>query len=81
MLEIARNHPLVLKNPEPFVSFANFGPAALEFEIRIFLSDILNGLRVQNDIRFAVLDALRGSRDRDSIDAAHHAADGGGPDA
>ena len=58
MLEIARNHPLVLKNPEPFVSFANFGPAALEFEIRIFLSDILNGLRVQNDIRFAVLDAF-----------------------
>jgi len=58
MLEIARNHPLVLKNPEPFVSFANFGPAALEFEIRIFLSDVMNGLRVQNDIRFAVLDAF-----------------------
>jgi potassium efflux system protein len=58
MLEIARSHPLVLKNPEPFVSFANFGPAALEFEIRIFLSDVLNGLRVQNDIRFAVVDAF-----------------------
>ena len=58
MLEIARAHPLALKNPEPFVAFLNFGPAALEFEIRLFLSDVLNGVRVQNDIRFAVLDAF-----------------------
>ena len=33
LLDIAKSHPLVLKNPEPFVLFANFGPAALEFEI------------------------------------------------
>ena len=58
LLDIARNHPLVLKNPEPFVLFANFGPAALEFEIRVFLADVLNGSGVQNDIRFAILDAF-----------------------
>ena len=56
MLEIAREHPLVLKNPEPFVLFVNFGPAAMEFEIRVFLADVTNGSGVQNDIRFAVLD-------------------------
>ncbi|RWM23270.1 MAG: mechanosensitive ion channel family protein [Mesorhizobium sp.] len=56
LLEIARGHPLVLKNPEPFVLFTNFGPAALEFEIRVFLADVMNGNIVQNDIRFAVLD-------------------------
>ncbi|RUX49050.1 mechanosensitive ion channel family protein, partial [Mesorhizobium sp. M4A.F.Ca.ET.050.02.1.1] len=56
LLEIARSHPLVLKNPEPFVLFANFGAAALEFEIRVFLADILNGNIVQNDIRFAIFD-------------------------
>src|SRR6185312_9605413 len=56
LLEIARSHPLVLKNPEPFVLFANFGAAALEFEIRVFLADIGNGSSVQNDIRFAVID-------------------------
>jgi small-conductance mechanosensitive channel len=56
--EIARGHPLVLKNPEPFVLFTGFGPAALEFEIRVFLADIMNGSTVQNDIRFAVLDAF-----------------------
>ncbi|RWE56363.1 mechanosensitive ion channel family protein [Mesorhizobium sp.] len=58
LLEIARGHPLVLKNPEPFVLFTNFGPAALEFEIRVFLADVMNGNIVQNDIRFAVLDVF-----------------------
>ncbi len=56
LLEIARAHPMVLKNPEPFVLFSNFGAAALEFEIRVFLADVLNGSIVQNDIRFAIFD-------------------------
>ncbi|SDA44924.1 mechanosensitive ion channel family protein [Mesorhizobium qingshengii] len=56
LLEIARNHPLVLKNPEPFVLFSNFGAAALEFEIRVFLADVMNGNILQNDVRFAVLE-------------------------
>lgn len=56
--EIARSHPMVLKNPEPFVLFANFGATALEFEIRVFLADILNGNSVQNDIRFAILETF-----------------------
>jgi small-conductance mechanosensitive channel len=58
MLGIAREHPLVLKNPEPFVLFVNFGPAALEFEVRVFIADILSGNTVQNDIRFAILEAF-----------------------
>ena len=61
MLDIARAHPLVLKNPEPFVLFANFGNTAMEFEIRMFLADILNGSIVQNDVRFAVLEAFEAS--------------------
>ncbi|MGN6143169.1 MAG: mechanosensitive ion channel domain-containing protein [Mesorhizobium sp.] len=61
--EIARGHPMVLKNPEPFVQFTNFGPAALEFEMRVFLADITNSGTVQNDIRFAILDAF----DREGI--------------
>jgi len=56
--DVARNHPLVLRNPEPFVAFANFGPAGLEFEVRVFLADILNGGTVQNDLRFAILDVF-----------------------
>ncbi len=59
LLDIARNHPLVLKNPEPFVLFAGFADSALNFEVRVFLSDVGNGAIVQNDIRFAILDAFR----------------------
>ena len=55
---IVRSHPLVLKNPEPFVAFLNFGPLSLEFEIRFFLADILNGNVVQNDVRFAILEVF-----------------------
>ncbi|WP_048646498.1 mechanosensitive ion channel domain-containing protein [Nitratireductor soli] len=58
LLEIASEHPLVLKNPEPFVLFAGFGDSSLDFEIRVFLSDILTQLKVQNDIRFAIVDAF-----------------------
>lgn len=58
MLDIVRSHPMVLKNPEPFVLFANFGPAALEFEMRFFLADLLGSNTVQNDVRFAVLEAF-----------------------
>ena len=58
MLDIARSHPMVLKNPEPFVLFVNFGPAALEFEVRFFLADVLASNNVQNDIRFAILETF-----------------------
>jgi small-conductance mechanosensitive channel len=58
LLEIVQKHPMVLKNPEPFVYFVGFGASSLDFEVRFFLPDILNQLRVQNDIRFAILDAF-----------------------
>lgn len=64
MTEIAKSHPLALKNPEPFVLFLNFGPAALEFEIRLFVADILNQNAILNDIRFAILEAF----DRENIE-------------
>jgi potassium efflux system protein len=58
LMEIARSHPLVLKNPEPFVLFAALADSSLNFEIRVFLADINNSVIVQNDIRFSVLDAF-----------------------
>lgn len=70
---VVRSHPLVLKNPEPFVVFLNFGPAALEFELRFFLADILNANVVQNDIRFAILEAF--DRERIEIPSTPRAVD------
>ena len=61
---IVREHPLILKNPEPFVAFTNFGESSLDFEVRLFLADVMNGGIVQNDIRFAILEAF----EREGID-------------
>jgi len=58
LLELARSHPMVLKNPEPFVLFAGFGDFSLNFEVRVFLADVMNGGIVQNDLRFAILELL-----------------------
>jgi hypothetical protein len=44
---------------EPFVLFANFGQSSLDFEIRLFLADITNSVIVQNDVRFAVVEAFK----------------------
>ena len=58
LLDIAKGHPMVLKNPEPFVLFSDFGDSSLNFEVRVYLADVMNQMTVQNDIRFAILDAF-----------------------
>ncbi|ROT95908.1 DUF3772 domain-containing protein [Histidinibacterium lentulum] len=40
LLDIARQHPMVLMNPAPFVHFKGFGESSLDFEIRAILRDI-----------------------------------------
>ncbi len=59
LLQIAREHPQVLRSPPPDVAFRNFGTSALEFELRFFLAntDIIQAVR--NDIRMRILDAFR----------------------
>jgi potassium efflux system protein len=37
LLELAREHPLVLPDPEPSVVFAGFGSGALRFDLRVFI--------------------------------------------
>jgi small-conductance mechanosensitive channel len=59
LLEIARNHPLVLTMPEPNVGFQSFGDFALNFELRFYLSDLFQGGPVRNDIRVAIIERFR----------------------
>mgnify|MGYP005806295773 CR=1 FL=1 len=59
LLEIANAHPLVLKTPEPFVAFLGFGDFELNFELRIYLADLLTGTAVRNDIRLAIFERFR----------------------
>ncbi|MGH6860554.1 MAG: mechanosensitive ion channel family protein [Phyllobacterium sp.] len=56
LMEIARSHPLVLKNPEPFVAFKALADSTMEFEMRVHLADLSDSGTVQNEIRFALVD-------------------------
>jgi potassium-dependent mechanosensitive channel len=59
LMDIGRTHPLVLKNPEPFVLFQAFADSSMNFELRVHLGDITQSPIVQNDIRFAILQRFR----------------------
>ena len=52
--EIALAHEMVLRNPEPVVHFVNFGASSLDFVLKVFLADVLNGMGVKNDLRVAI---------------------------
>jgi potassium-dependent mechanosensitive channel len=59
LLDIARDHPRILKNPEPFVVFANFGDSSLDFELRAYLADINFMLTVSTEVRFAIFERFK----------------------
>ena len=57
--EVVRNQQGLLRNPEPVVVFQAFSPSTLDFEIRAFLADILNGTAVKSELRAAILERFR----------------------
>ncbi len=59
MLDCARQHPMVMKSPEPLASLENFGPGILEFALRATIGDVNRGLTVLNDLRVNILKELR----------------------
>ena len=59
LTDIVKAQPGLLRNPEPVVIFNAFSPSTLDFEIRAFLADILNGTAVKSDLRAAILERLR----------------------
>ncbi len=58
LLEIGKKHPLVMKNPEPFVLFQGFGETKMNFELRVHLMDITNSPVVQTDLRNQIMEAF-----------------------
>lgn len=59
LLEIANDHPRVLANPAPVVSFENFGDSSLDFILYCFLADIGFGLAVRTEIRMAIFERFK----------------------
>lgn len=59
LLKCAREHPLIVRYPEPFVVWSDFGSSSLDFEVRAFLRDISTGLAVRTDLRYAIFKAFK----------------------
>lgn len=59
LFRCAREHPLVVHFPEPFVVWMDFGASSLDFQVRAFVRDISTGLKVRNDLRFAIFKAFK----------------------
>ena len=50
LVKCGKGHPNVAKNPEPQVLFRKFGDSSLEFELRIWTSDVDNRLGLVSDL-------------------------------
>lgn len=54
LLQIANNHPSVLKKPEPLVLFTNFGDSSLDFKLIFTLNNSFQAIIPQSEIRFEI---------------------------
>lgn len=59
LLECANKQSGVLKSPQPFVLFNNFGDSALEFGLYFFVRDSFVDPRIKSELRFAIDKAFR----------------------
>jgi len=62
LLAIAEGNASVVKSglvPQPLVLFREFGDSSLNFELRVFLYDIEDRLKVVSEINFAINKAFR----------------------
>jgi len=62
LLQVARDHPLVVKDSdllEPKVLFLEFADSALQFELRCFIQNIDRRFQVISDLNFAIDAAFR----------------------
>ncbi len=59
LLDVAANHHLLRKYPQPRVLFRDFGDSSLDFILRVFLKNINDRHHVSSDLRFAIDTAFR----------------------
>lgn len=54
LIEVAKNHPRVLKSKEPDVLFMDFGDSALMFRLLFTINDSFSQLRIKSDLRYEI---------------------------
>ncbi|MCF8267455.1 MAG: mechanosensitive ion channel [Ignavibacteriales bacterium] len=56
--EVAQIHPKVLKQPEPFVRFEDFGDSALVFSVFFYTDEVFRVENIKSEIRVEIFKAL-----------------------
>ena len=59
LLECAREQKGILKKPEPFVLFEDFGDSALLFGLHFYISDSFVDPKVKSELRFKINNKFR----------------------
>ena len=59
LIEIANNHPKVLKNPEPFLLFEDYGDSALMFQLIFSMNISFEANLVKSDLRYKIFERLK----------------------
>lgn len=60
--DVIHANALVLEDPEPTVFFLGFGDSSLDFEVRAFIQDVSNRLRVTHELHMDIDQALRDNK-------------------
>lgn len=59
LMDIAKNHPSVLKTPHPNVLFEAFGESSLDFSLRVWINEPENRLVILSQLNFMTDEAFR----------------------
>ena len=59
IIEVAVQHPDVIKTKDPILLFQDFGESSLDFTLIVFTENAFKGGIIKSDIRFAIEQALR----------------------
>ncbi len=59
LYKVAKENPDVLNDPEPVVVFVEFGSSSLDFELRVFVSDLALFRRLKHNLNLAIDDQFR----------------------
>ncbi|MDP6908054.1 MAG: mechanosensitive ion channel [Flavobacteriales bacterium] len=59
LVECAKQHAEVVKNPEPFVFFTDFGESQLTFSLQFYSRSVFRIEFIKSDLRFAIDKAFR----------------------
>ena len=59
LIQVAKEHPEILEDPQSSAIFTGFGDSSIDFELRIWITDISKRLKVKSELGIAIDNAFR----------------------